>query len=355
MAWIRLGLAQGVGRPWARRAVEALGSPRAAAEADVVALRPHMAPAPARALVAALRRARPERIIRRATDLGQVVLTPADSAWPAARFEGLVDAPCCLFLRGCLPPPEASAVAVVGTRNASEYGLRAARDVSDALARAGVWIVSGFALGVDGAAHQACVAARGATVAVLGCGIDHDYPVSHGDLRVALLEHGGLLSEHPPGDEPRRHHFPRRNRLVAALAQAVVVVEAPERSGALITARLALDLGREVLAVPGSIFRRTQAGCHRLLRQGAGLCAGAQDVADVLGLDLAMPPPEAAAGGMDGHAGAVWRALDDEEALDAGALCRRTGLDAQAVVVALTELELVGRARRLPGSGFVRS
>jgi len=356
LAWLRLAMAQGTGRPWARAAIEALGSVSAAARADPQALRVHMTSAKAREIAGALRRARPAVVLRQAVDLEQQLLTPVDAAWPQAAFSGLVDAPCCLFLRGRLPGPEAPAVAVVGTRDASPYGLRVAGRIAGELALAGVWVVSGFALGIDGAAHEAVVAAGGATLAVLGCGLDHDYPVAHGDLRLALLERGGLLSEHGPGVEPRRYHFPRRNRIVAALSQAVVVVEAPERSGALITARLALDLGREILAVPGSVFRSGQAGCHLLLRKGtAGLCTGSHDVLTQLGIDPQGRAARERRAPVSGPEAVLWRALDDEEALDANELCRRTGLGPDEVGIALTELEMEGRVRRLPGVGYLRN
>ena len=285
--------------------------------------------------------------------LGQTVLLPGDDAWPTARFLGVNPPPDALFLRGHLPAPEAACVAIVGTRNASPYGLRVAAELAAGLVRAGAWVVSGFALGIDGAAHEAVIRTGGHTLAVLGCGVDHDYPVAHGDLREEVARTGGLVSEYPPGTEPRRHHFPRRNRLVAAFAQAVVVVEASERSGSLITARLALELGRDVLAVPGSIHRRQQRGCHRLLREGASPCCGVEDIQRVLGLreDVrpTRPPPS------DAAEAAVWRALDDEEVRDADGLCLTTGLPAVEVAVALTGLELQGYARRLPGVGFIRA
>ena len=351
-AWVRLHLAQGTGRPWAQPLVEHCGGAVCAAHADLPTLRRCLSAAKARSVHAALRRARPERIVEEARQLEQQVLTPAAAAWPRTALAGLVDAPCALFLRGRLPPPDAPALAIVGTRDASPYGLRVAGTLAGPLAARGCWIVSGFALGVDGAAHEAAVQVGGATLAVLGCGIDHDYPVAHEELRERVVRDGGLLSEFPPGVAPRRHHFPRRNRLVAALAQVVVVVEASQRSGSLITARLALEQGREVFAVPGSVFRATQAGCHELLRQGAALCTGPEDVSAALGC-MAGGEPERKPPS-DPHEAALYRALDDEEARDANALCLQTGLSALDVSVALTGLELSGHARRLPGVGYVR-
>ncbi len=292
----------------------------------------------------------------RAQSLGQQVIGRDAAGWPAARFAGLPDPPPALFVRGALPPRQAPCVAVVGTREATPYGLRAARELAEHLAASGVWVISGLALGVDGAAHEGALAADGSTLAVTGCGLDIDYPLAHVDLRERIAGAGGLVSEHPPGVEPRAWHFPRRNRIVAAFSDAVVVVEAPARSGALITARLALDLGREILAMPGNVTRATHAGCHRLLKQGAAaLCEGADDVLAALGRDAlakavaARRPPE---GGIEAT---LWRALDPDEPTAANALCVRTGLDASEVAAALASLEIDGRALRVPGLGFVRT
>ena len=198
---------------------------------------------------------------------------------------------------------------------------------------------------------------------MLGCGVDVVYPPEHHALARQIEAAGALWSEHPPGTPPHPGHFPRRNRLVAAVARVVVVVEAPLASGALVTARLALDAGREVLAVPGSVDRGTHAGCHRLLREGAAPCEGAEDVLRVLGRSAhagdassgvqaargrGLPPPP------PGPALVVYGALDPDEARDADDLARRTGLSADAVAEALTRLELDGHAVRVPGVGLVR-
>jgi DNA processing protein len=355
LAWLRLALAEPSGRLAGARLAAALGGPEAAARAPPARLAALLGPARGRRFHRALRAARPVAVHRRAREAGQRVLTPADEPWPTGALAGLEDAPCALFAAGTLPAAGEPAAAVVGTRDATPYGLRMARDVAAGLGRAGVWVVSGLALGIDGAAHEGAVQAGGRTLAVLGCGLDHPYPVAHLDLRERLLETGGgLLSEHPPGCPPRRHHFPRRNRLVAALSGAVVVVEAAARSGALITARLALEQGREVLAVPGNVGQPARAGVHRLLREGAALCEGAGDVLAVLGLS----PGEARATPVPlppGPAAAVLRALDEALPRDAGWVCVQTRLDASRVAALLMELEMQGRVRRLPGAGFVRA
>ena len=355
-AWLRLALAEPHGgRLLGARLAAALGGARAALGASQATLVELVGRDRAGDLRAAWRRARPAAVRARAARLEQRVLTPADPGWPVDAFAGLADPPCALFARGALPPRGAASVGIVGTRDATHYGLAFARELARDLATAGVWVVSGFALGIDGAAHGGCVDGGGTTLAVLGCGIDHPYPSAHLDLRDDLLAAGGgLLSEHAPGVEPRKHHFPRRNRLAAALVQALVVVEAPARSGALITARLALELGREVLAVPGNVGQRARAGCHRLLREGAALCESAADVLEAIGIDTPDGPGLALRPEPSGEAGLLWRALDAATPVDAGVLCTRTGLAPEIVAAALVELELAGRARRLPEGGFLR-
>lgn len=302
-------------------------------------------------------------VLARTEALGQRVLTPADGDWPRGAFEGLSDPPCALYLAGRLPEPATPCVAVVGTRRATPYGLRVARALAETLARRGVCVVSGLALGIDAAAHTGALAAGGPgppTLAVLGNGLAVSYPPENGLLAAEIAARGGCLSEHPPDVAPERWHFPRRNRLVAALARAVVVVEAPERSGALQTAGLAVEAGREVFAVPGPIDRFTHAGCHGLLvRLAARLCRGADDVLESLGLaggprglppeapPATLPPP--------GPQLALWSLLDRDEAQDADTLCLRSGLAASEVAAALGALELDGRAVRLPGVGYRRA
>jgi DNA processing protein len=360
LAWLRLALAPGIGPRTVGRLLERLGGPVEAAAARWRDLRAVAGAARASSLSEALSAAAPEEVLRRAAVLEQDVLTPADDAWPAEAFAGLEDPPTVLFLRGRLPPRERPAVAVVGSREAGPTGRRVAHRLAEDLASAGFWIVSGLATGIDGAAHHGALKAGprgGGTVAVLGCGLDVSYPVEHVDLKEAIARSGGLVSEHPPGIPPQPGHFPRRNRLVAALSAAVVVVEAGARSGALITAGRALRLGREVLAVPGGITSPTHRGCHFLLKRGeAGLCEDARDVLHALGFEertdvgggLQIDPPSA------GAPLAIWGVLGDDEVVDADEICRRTGLGAGEVASGLTRLELGGHVARVPGVGVRR-
>jgi DNA processing protein len=191
----------------------------------------------------------------------------------------LPDAPTVLYVRGTLPDWDTTiAIGIVGTRHATPYGLGAARWLSSNLAHAGCVIVSGMALGVDGEANRGALNAAGTTVAVLGCGADVCYPSSHKKLMDDIVKRGAVITEYPPGTEPRGYHFPLRNRIISGLSRGVVVIEAPERSGALITADRALEQGRDVFAVPGNINSPQSAGSNQLLREGAELVTCAADV-----------------------------------------------------------------------------
>jgi DNA processing protein len=262
------------------------------------------------------------------------------------------DPPSSLWLRGDAPPALLAdvAVAVVGARSCSGYGRSVARSLAGGVAEAGAVVVSGLARGIDGEAHRGALAVAGRTVAVLGCGIDRDYPAAHAELAHAIVAAGGLVvSEYEAGVEPAPWRFPARNRIIAGLAAATVVVEARERSGALITADFALEDGREVLAVPGEITSALSRGTNGLLRQGATPATGVADVLEAIRL----PPRAAPAAEPDDPACAA--VLD---ALGAGAgtadeLARATGLDAGRIATALTLLELAGRVA--VEEGVVRS
>jgi DNA processing protein len=266
-----------------------------------------------------------------------------------------------LRVRGAWPLPPGPRVAVVGARRPTPYGEAVAERLATDLARAGAIVVSGLALGVDAAAHEGALLGDGLTVAVMGTGVDVIYPARNTGLARRILDAGGaLISEFPDGTAPQRANFPRRNWTMAALADLVVVVEAAVGSGALITADAALQQGKTVMAVPGSVFSPLSVGCHQLLRDGAGLVQNARDVlAELSGptavLDDPLRPPdrlglEAVAGrGRDpllGH-------LSDTLPVDPGDLARRLGLAFSDVIARLTRLELDGTVRRT-GAGYLR-
>ena len=260
----------------------------------------------------------------------------------------IFDPPAVLFLRGdgALALLDAPAVAIVGARACSPYGAQVARMLGRELGRAGLVVISGLARGVDAEAHRGALNGGGRTVAVLGCGIDRDYPASHAELARRIRATGLVISEYGPGVEPAPWRFPARNRIVAGLAAATVVVEARERSGALITADLALEEGREVFAVPGEITSALSAGTNRLLALGATPLLEAADVLRSFGIEETAAPVPA----VGGSAARVLGALDG--ALAADELVRATGLDAAVVAAALTELELAGLA--VAGDGLYR-
>jgi DNA processing protein len=239
-------------------------------------------------------------------------------------------------------------VAVVGARSCSPYGAQVARMLGRDLAAAGLVVVSGLARGVDGEAHRGALEGGGTTVAVLGCGIDRDYPAAHRELASRIRATGATVSEYAPGVEPAPWRFPARNRVIAGLSAATVVVEARDRSGALITADLALEEGREVFAVPGEITSALSAGTNDLLKLGASPLTASSDLLDVFGLVSA----ESEAVALGSGAETVLARLRDGPA-SADELARATGLDAGALASALTELELAGCA--VVGGGVYRA
>lgn len=220
---------------------------------------------------------------------GVEVIARKDPSYPSV-LEEIADPPERLWVRGTLPV--GPAVAIVGTRRATRYGLSLGREMGRAVARAGWVVVSGLARGIDGAAHRGCIDADGRGIAVLGCGIDVWYPPEHEALGRQLVAAGGaVVSEHPPGTRPEPWRFPARNRIISALAAAVVVVEAAAKGGALITARLAAEQGRDVFAVPGDVHRDTSRGTNLLIRDGAVPVLGADDLIEALSLVLGPPRP----------------------------------------------------------------
>jgi DNA processing protein len=266
-------------------------------------------------------------------------------------LRSIADSPVLLSCRGdldCLGQP---AVAVIGSRAASDYGRRVAAMLAGEL-------VSGAAYGIDAAAHRGALAAGGRTAAVLGCGVDVAYPRTHADLLREIAGQGVLLSEYPLGTRPEGFRFPARNRIISGLVQGVVVVEATEKSGSLITARLALDQGREVFAVPGRIDSPKSAGTHRLIQQGARLVQTVQDIFDELSWENRLAAPAPAQAALPGPAldpGAL-SLLDnlDTYARDIDTLVRRTGLPVGEIHALLLQLELCGLVRQLPGKLYER-
>ncbi|VVE86726.1 SMF protein [Pandoraea bronchicola] len=400
--WLRLCHAPGVPPAAIRRLLIAFGPPEAifrASRADLA----HVLPddlvarllAPVRADVAA----QIARTVDWASRPGCAVVTLSEPAYPRALLT-LGDAPPILYCRGDVGLPNRAgnrAAALVGSRRATPQGRDNARHFAQVLGRAGVTVVSGLAAGIDAAAHEGALETSGRTCAVVGTGADIVYPARHHGLAERIAERGLLLSAFPLGTPPRPDHFPRRNRLIAALARCTVVVEAATQSGSLITARLAGELGRDVLALPGSIHAPQSQGCHALIRDGATLAASPEDVFEALGiappavtLDAKQsgeerarhrggpthtrPGSQATRQGVgDGNAHrasavhatvtstasappgmtAVVEALGYDP-VSADTLCERTGIGITTVLAHLSVLELDGRIARLAGGRFVR-
>lgn len=282
-------------------------------------------------------------------DSAPLHLTPKNPSWPT-RLKGFPNPPSEIWLRG---RPELlqqnPCIAIVGSRSASGYGLDQAARFADALARAGFVIISGMARGVDQAAHAGALAAGGATIAVLGNGVQEPWPRWSG--LQDLTERGLLLSEFPPGQSPRRHHFPLRNRLIAALADAVLVIEAAHASGSLITAHWALDMGREVFALPGRVDHALATGTLRLLREGArAVGSPAQLLSDLCYESEAknMLFAKQDIRPQDKDAGRIFDTLQGET-LDINDLAERTGLPVPALLAHMAQMELGGLVTRGPG------
>jgi len=282
-------------------------------------------------------------------EAGDRVVTWADPLYPSALRE-IADPPAILFARGGLDAISQPCIAIVGSRDASAYGLGVARELAESLGGMGITVVSGLALGIDAAAHRGALASGGRTVAVLGAGIDVDYPRPNRRLRDEIPRAGTILSELPPGTPPRKAHFPERNRLISGLSQGVIVVEASLRSGSLLTARHALAQGREIFAVPGPVVAPRSRGPHLLLKSGAKLV---ETVDDVL-----MELPRLAA--WTKARAALERSLDDGPllaAILAGAgtvdeIAAQLGRNVPELWSDLLELELRGRLTRGPGGRF---
>jgi DNA processing protein len=269
---------------------------------------------------------------------------PGDGDYPEL-LTATSDPPLGLFVRGRLD--ESVAVAIVGSRKATPYGLQVARLLGEELGASGVAVVSGMARGVDEAAHRGALASGGRSWAVWGTGPDRVYPPEHGKLAAELAENGALLTEYPPGTPPRRHHFPERNRILAGLARAVVVVEAAARSGALITARLANEEGREVLAVPGNIFSELSVGPNTLLRVGARPLLTPRDLFDAIGVEPPAKKDEPIQGGL-------LPLFEAGEALTADEIAVRSGAVVSDVLPSLLELELAGQVQRSADGRYSR-
>jgi DNA processing protein len=388
-AWLRLYFASSIGPQSARQLLSAFGLPDNIFAQPVAALAPHLSKAQIHGLQ------HPGADLEERIDAAwawlqapsndssgsnssngtmRKIVSLADADYPPALLT-LSDPPLLLYITGhdeayaqLAGKTMANDLAIVGSRNCTPQGKDNARSFAHAFAQAGLNVVSGLALGIDGAAHQGALEAAqeageaaGCTIAVVGTGLDRVYPKRHHDLAHRIVQRGLILSEFPIGTPPLAENFPRRNRLIAALTQGTLVVEASVQSGSLITARLALELGKEVFAIPGSIHNPQSRGCHHLIKQGAKLVESAQDVLEELPIKaslntikiIATNADSMPANSLNRSQNALLEALGHDP-VDLDSLIARTGIDAATLQAQLLELELLGEVARLPGGWFQR-
>lgn len=352
--WLRLTLIPGVGGESRRQLLKTFGLPEAVFSAGAGPLRAAVGATLAERLLGHDCEAEIDAAMAWADQPGNHIVTLADAAYPQALLAA-ADPPVLLYAKGQVELLNRPAIAVVGSRNATKQGEATAEHFAATLSAAGLTIVSGLALGIDAAAHRGAMTARGSTIAVIGTGADRIYPSRNEGLARDIADKGIVISEFPLGTPAVAANFPRRNRLIAGLGRGCLVVEAAERSGSLITARLAAEAGLEVFAIPGSIHSPLSKGCHKLIKQGAKLVDCAEDILEELRWEAvvagapvaAAPPPD------DPEAAHLLAALGyDPCGLDT--LAQRTGLTADRLLAMLLPLELDGHVAQLPGGRYQR-
>jgi DNA processing protein len=346
-AWLRFSLAPNLGPAAQRKLLSAFGSPQEVLAAPPTALARAAGESAAIALQSGPDTALVQRTLDWLQDPGNHLVTLAEPRYPHLLLQ-TADPPLLLFVKGRLELLDRPALAVVGSRTATPRGARDAEAFAQALSDAGLTIVSGLALGIDGAAHRGGLSGTGSSVAVVGTGLDKVYPARNRELAHRLAVEGALVSEFPLGTPPLARNFPRRNRVISGLARGCLVVEAALRSGSLITARQALDQGREVFAIPGSIHSPLSKGCHWLIKQGAKLVESAQDVLEELGLMPVSPRATESFQPLQADEATLLAAMGYEP-IDADTLYERTGLTPDTASAILLRLELEGHLSRLPG------
>ncbi|MBX7229286.1 MAG: DNA-processing protein DprA [Burkholderiaceae bacterium] len=347
--WLQLTLTEGIGPATARRLLNQFGMPQQILRAGFFAVSQIVGEKIARMLFESdnKREALIAQTLEWSSKPENHLITLADLAYPT-QLLNTPDPPPVLYLKGNPAFLEQSSIAIVGSRNPTTQGLLNAEQFARTLSQASLTVVSGLALGIDAAAHRGALQGAGSTIAVVGTGLDTVYPAKNRELAHEIANKGLLLSEFALGTKPLSSNFPRRNRIIAGLAQATLVVEAAVQSGSLITAKLAADLGKEVLAVPGSIHSPQSRGCHSLIKQGAKLVESAQDVLEELRLeDITKNTP------VQPHPSSEQRdpllsALGGD-VVHTDTLAQRTGLCTDMLMTRLTELELAGQVARLPG------
>lgn len=364
-SWLLLQSIDGVGDRTVLKLVQAFGDPAGVLTAPLEELKrvgcsAELADSIRRGPAVAVRHLI-DRQVRLVERLAIHVITLSDSQYPK-RLKTIPDPPPLLYYTGTLHDRDSMAVAIVGGRSATSGGQALTEDIAQDLARNGWTIVSGMARGIDAAAHRGALAGQGRTIAVLGCGVDQTYPPEHDQLRRQIEAHGAVLAELPVGSPPQSHNFPRRNRIISGLSAGVLVAEAAMNSGSLITAKLALDQGRDVFALPGSVKEARCRGSNRLIKEGARLIECAADMIEEL-LPQLEPALRARVTAGEPAAAAVPELGPDEQRLygilshqaqSVDAVIERTGLSAAQVSATMLSLELRGMVRQLPGPQYLR-
>lgn len=359
VSWLALARVRGLGRVGFKKLADHFGDPRrafSASEGELAQVE-GLDKESIEGLMTFSEWEEAKREMERVYAAGAKIIPFNASNYPA-RLRTIADPPPFLYAKGEMREEDARAVAVVGSRSASDYGTRITRDLCHGLASLGFTVVSGMARGIDGEAHEAALAAGGRTLAVLGSGADVVYPPEHEELYQNICRHGAILSELPMGTPPFSYNFPARNRLISGLSLGVVVVEATEKSGSLITAGLALEQGREVFAVPGEAGASRSRGTHRLIRQGAKLVETVEDIVEEIApqllalADAARPAaPRALPPDMGADARKIF-AMIMEQPLQIDEVIQISGLSPAKVSEVLLDLEIRGFLRQLPGKRF---
>lgn len=355
-SWLHLHLIEGLGGESLRRLLVAFGNPAAILSASAAALERIVKESVAKRIKQGANRDKIDAVFKWLDNPVNAVITLADDDYPS-QLLNIPDPPPLLYFKGRRELLQFPSLAVVGSRNATPQGLLNAEAFSESASDAGLCIVSGMALGIDTAAHHGGLRGRAASIAVVGTGLDIVYPAKNHPLAHKLAKEGALISEFPLGTPAIGRNFPRRNRIISGMSHGCLVIEAALQSGSLITARQALEQGREVMAIPGSIHSPLSKGCHALIKQGAKLVENTQDILDELNcVPIGQRKPSQGNTG-DTDAAAENIALLNYlgyDAVDIDTLCARSGLTAEVVSAMLLTLELDGQVSSLPGGCYQR-
>ncbi|MEQ1533824.1 MAG: DNA-protecting protein DprA [Sideroxydans sp.] len=345
-SWLILSQIQGLGNEGLRRLLQAFGSPEAILNASVASLSQHIKPKIAQAIVQEADASLLETTSVWLQNPLNHIVTLADDDYPQALLN-ISDPPLFLYVKGRLDLLNSRSLAVVGSRNSTAQGVRNAEAFSKAVSEAGLCVISGMAHGIDAAAHRGGLQGSASSIAVVGTGLDKVYPAANRELAHQLAQHGAIVSEFPLGTPPLAANFPRRNRIISGLSEGCLVIEASLQSGSLITARMALEQGRDVFAIPGSIHSPQSKGCHTLIKQGAKLVESAQDILEELGFTrIGISSNTASEHALFTHL--------DFNPVDIDTLMQRSGLTIAALSAILLQLELEGSIATLPGGLYQR-